>query len=123
MRDREYPLSPKAQAMLMYLIIRANKERRRTDSGEWEFPQWIEVKTSDIMEAVHLATRPTLYSVREELEAGGWIVHMAGQGTHTSAYMILPTRPNERDRIEKNPREKERLKRLQIWRTTSEERA
>ena len=123
MRASDYPLSPKAQAMLMYLNIRANKERRRTDSGEWEFPPWIEVKTSDIMAAMHLSTRPALYSVREELEAGGWIIHMAGIGTHTSAYMVLPTRPFERIKIGKDPQERERLKRLLIWKKTIEERA
>ena len=112
MRDSDYPLSPKAQAMLMYLIIRANKERRRTESGEWEFPPWIEVKNSDLMTPVHLSQRKYLYEVREELEIGGWILHVAGIGTHTTAYMVLPTRPFERKRITMDPKEGERLKKV-----------
>lgn len=101
--------------MLMYLIVRANKERRRSEVGDWEFPQWIEVKSSDLMEAMNLVKRQAMYSIRDELEQGGWILHIPGIGNHPSTYMVLPTRPAERARIEKDPREKEALKRLLIW--------
>jgi hypothetical protein len=123
LRDTGYPLSPKAQAMLMYLIVRANKERRRSDGGEWEFPQWIEVKSSDLMEAMATSTRPAIYSIRDELEQGGWILHVPGIGNHVSSYMVLPTRPAERERISKDPKEKDRLKRFMIWKKNVENRA
>lgn len=122
LRDTGYPLSPKAQAMLMYLIVRANKERRRSDGGEWEFPQWVDVKTNDLMDVLNVTQRVSFYSVRDELERGGWILHVPGIGNHTSAYMVLPTRPIERDRIAKDPREKDRLRRFLIWKKNVEDR-
>lgn len=115
MEENGYPLSAKAQAMMLYLIMVANKHRKQDQTGAWSFPLYIEVSNTDLMEALNISRVETLKKIREELSAEGYIFMTKGIGNHSTAYVLLMLRPAERERLAKSPQERDKLERIIAW--------
>ena len=115
MEENGYPLSAKAQAMMLYLIMVANKYRKQDQTGAWSFPLYIEVSNTDLMEALNISRVETLKKIREELAAEGYIFMTKGAGNHSTAYVLLMLRPAERERLAKSPLERDKLERIIAW--------
>ena len=99
MEDEGYPLSSKAQAMITYLIVEANKRREIGGDGKWRFPRYVEVKQQDMMRALNISRRETLYVTRDELVKAGYLLYIPGVGSQSSAYIPLPLRPDDWEAI------------------------
>lgn len=99
MEDDGYPLSSKAQAMMTYLIVEANKHRERDEEGRWRFPLYVEIKQQDLMKALNISRRETLYKSRDELVEAGYLLFVPGFGAQHAAYIALLTRPDDFNRI------------------------
>jgi hypothetical protein len=94
MEDEGYPLSSKAQALIVYLIVKANKSRLKGGDGKWRFPHYITATSKELMAVLNISRRETLYSVRDELARHKLLIAIPGIGDRETAYIIVPTRPD-----------------------------
>ena len=94
MEDGGYPLSSKAQSLIVYLIVKANKSRFKGSDGRWHFPPYITATSKELMAVLNISRRETLYRSRDELSSHKLLVAIPGIGDRDTAYIVVPTRPD-----------------------------
>jgi hypothetical protein len=94
MEDEGYPLSSKAQSLIVYLIVKANKSRFKGCDGKWHFSPYITATSKELMAVLNISRRETLYTARDELTRLKLLIAIPGIGDRETAYIVVPTRPD-----------------------------
>ena len=82
--------------MYMRLLYYANLARYKTAGGEWVFRKWVTVASKNLIQDMGVS-RPTLYRIRDELVADGYIRFKAGIGAGTTEYMLCLLASGKKD--------------------------
>ena len=71
----------------MRILYYANLGRVKSDDG-WDFPEWVAVLQSQLMADIGIKNKHTLYKLRDELVAAGYVEIMPAQGREPARYHL-----------------------------------
>lgn len=73
--------------MYLRLLYYANGARYKQSGGEWVFKRWVEVSSKDLVRDLDVH-RTTMYRIRDELSAAGYIRFKPGIGAGKTEYNL-----------------------------------